>query len=73
MVCLSVKSAEEVSECERRLQNGHVADDAGAFHLAMAGRVVHDRVVLGAAVVPDRDAVGLPAPAHLVFGDAAPG
>ena len=35
----------------------------------MAGRVVHGGVVLGAAVVPDGDAVGLPAPAHLVLGD----
>ena len=36
---------------------GSVADDAGALHLADGGPVVHDRVVLGAAVVPDGDAV----------------
>src|SRR5678815_1091580 len=46
-----------------------VADDAGAFHLAMAGRVVHHRVVLGRAVVPHGHAVRLPAEANLVLGD----
>src|SRR3954469_9538427 len=35
----------------------------------MAGCVVHHCVVLRAAVVPDGDAVPLPPPAHLVFGD----
>ena len=44
-----------------------IADDAGTFHLAMAGRVVHHRIVLCVAVVPNSNAVGLPAPAHLVF------
>src|SRR4029453_11496710 len=46
-----------------------VADDPGAFHLAVAGRVVHHRVVLGGPVVPHRHRVLLPAPAHLVLGD----
>ena len=35
----------------------------------MARCVVHHRIVLRAAVVPDRHAVRLPAPAHLVLGD----
>src|SRR6516165_6001325 len=48
---------------------GRVAGDAGALHLAVAGRVVHDRVVLSAPIVPEGDAVGLPAEAHLVFWD----
>src|SRR6516162_10927284 len=48
---------------------GRVADDAGALHLAVAGRVIHDRIVLCGAVVPEGDAVRLPPPAHLVFGD----
>src|SRR5262245_31690825 len=43
--------------------------DAGALHLSMARRIVHDRVVLGGTVVPERDAVRCPAPAHLIFGD----
>src|SRR5689334_3469417 len=46
-----------------------VADDSRAFHLAVARRVVHHRVVLRGAVVPERDAVRLPAPAHLELGD----
>ena len=46
-----------------------LADDSGAFHLAMAGRVVHHRVVLGRSVVPHRHAVRLPAETHLVLGD----
>src|SRR4029453_5596886 len=45
-----------------------VADDPGTFHLSVAGRVVHHRVVLGGAVVPEGHAVLLPAEAHLVFG-----
>src|SRR3982751_5759162 len=45
------------------------ADDPGALHLADAGPVVLDGVVLGAAVVPDREAVLRPAPADLVLGD----
>src|SRR5688572_5196235 len=48
---------------------GHVADDSRALHLSMARRVIHHCVMLGAAVVPDGDAVGRPAPADLVFGD----
>src|SRR6516162_7614138 len=34
---------------------GRGADDAGALHLAMAGGVIHDRIVLGGAVVPEGD------------------
>src|SRR5580765_6665868 len=48
-----------------------VADDSGAFHLPMARRVVHHRVVLRAAVVPERHAVGLPAEAHLELRDVS--
>src|ERR1700756_5272559 len=51
---------------------GAVADDAGALHLADRRPVVLDRVVLRGAVVPDGDAVGPPAPTHLVFGDGRP-
>src|SRR5258708_38583357 len=46
-----------------------VALDACAFHLSMAGRVIHNGVVLSDAVVPERYGVRLPAPPHLVFGD----
>src|SRR4051812_22310878 len=46
-----------------------VALDPGAFHLSIARRVIHDGVVLGRTVVPERDAVLLPAEAHLVFRD----
>src|SRR6478735_3856068 len=53
----------------RRRSERDVADDARALHLAMAGRVVHDGVVLGRAVVPHRHAVRLPAEAHLELGD----
>src|SRR5215213_5843859 len=52
-----------------RCSERRVADDAGAFHLPVARRVVHHRVMLGAAVVPHGHRVRLPAPAHLVFGD----
>src|SRR3954451_6040626 len=45
------------------------ADDSRALHLADGGPVVLDGVVLGAAVVPDREAVVRPAPAHLVLGN----
>src|SRR6185503_14051706 len=45
-----------------------IADDAGALHLAMAGRIVHHRVMLRAAVVPHRHAVRPPPEAHLVLG-----
>src|SRR4029453_11277816 len=48
---------------------GPVADDPGALHLAMARWVIHNRVVLRAAVVPERDAVRLPAEADLELGD----
>src|SRR6516162_11271348 len=48
---------------------GCVAGDAGALHLAVAGRVIHDRVVLRGTIVPECDTVGPPAEAHLVFGD----
>src|SRR5215831_13315194 len=48
---------------------GLVADDRGALHLADGWVVVLDGVVLGAAVVPDGEAVVGPAPAHLVIGD----
>src|SRR6476661_1034786 len=50
-----------------------VADDARALHFPDGGPVIHDRVMLGAAVIPDRDAVWPPAPAHLVFGDGGAG
>ena len=52
----------------RRSSEVGFADDSGTFHLSVAGRVVHHRVMLGAAVVPERHAVGLPAEAHLAFG-----
>src|SRR5918994_6560564 len=45
------------------------ADDPGALHLADAGPVVLDGVVLGAAVVPDGEAVVRPAPADLELRD----
>src|SRR3954468_20462693 len=48
---------------------GGVAHDSGALHLPVAGRVIHHGVVLGATVVPHGHAVGLPAEAHLEFGD----
>src|SRR5215469_10635129 len=51
---------------------GLVADDRGALHLADGWEVVLDGVVLGAAVVPDGEAVVRPAPAHLVIGDGGP-
>src|SRR5437588_6222650 len=53
----------------RRGSKRQVTDDAGALHLSVARRVVHDRVVLGRTVVPHRHAVRLPAEAHLVFRD----
>src|SRR3954465_8086365 len=45
------------------------ADDSRALHPADGGPVVLDGVVLGVAVVPDREAVPGPAPAHLVLGN----
>src|SRR5690348_9487713 len=47
----------------------HVADDGGALHLAVARGVIHHRVMLRAAVVPDHHAVRRPVPAHLVLGN----
>src|SRR3954447_24073248 len=46
---------------------GGGADDSRALHPADGGPVVLDGVVLGVAVVPDREAVVRPAPAHLVL------
>src|SRR6185369_13764271 len=48
---------------------GAVTHDCGALHLSVAWRVIHDRVVLRGAVVPEGHAVGPPAPTHLVFGN----
>src|SRR6267142_5273897 len=62
-------SCSSVWKAGKRASEGLVADDARALHLPVAGRVVHHGVVLRRAVVPDRHAVGLPAPAHLVLGD----
>src|SRR3954464_7852504 len=45
------------------------ADNSGALHLSDAGPVVLDGVVLGAAVVPDGEAVGRPPPADLELGN----
>src|SRR5574337_2054330 len=61
----------EVVESNARASGSErgVADDPGALHLAVARRVVDDRIVLGAAVVPHRHRVRLPAEAHLVLGD----
>ncbi|MPN30350.1 hypothetical protein SDC9_177821 [bioreactor metagenome] len=52
-----------------RCSKSRCANDSGTLHLSMAGRVVHHRVMLCRAVVPDGDAAGLPAPADLVLGD----
>src|SRR5262245_66043844 len=48
---------------------GPIAHDARQLHLPYGGPVIHHRIVLGAAVIPDRDTVGLPAPSHLILGD----
>src|SRR6516225_9544761 len=48
---------------------GRVALDTRALHLTMARRVVHDRVVLGRAVIPERDTVRLPPEANLILRD----
>src|SRR5215210_765831 len=45
------------------------ADDSGTLHLSDAGPVVLDGVVLGAAVVPDGEAVLRPPPADLELRD----
>src|SRR5688572_22544167 len=49
--------------------SGVDVDDPGALHLPDAGPVVLDGVVLGAAVVPDGEAVLRPAPADLELRD----
>src|SRR5436190_8579478 len=46
----------------------HVPIDGGAADDAMLIAIVVDRVMLGRAIVPDRDVAGLPGPAHGVFG-----
>src|SRR3954454_17999223 len=51
-----------------RGSEGFGADDSRTFHLADAGPVVLNCVVLRGTVVPDREAVLRPAPAHLVLG-----
>src|SRR3982751_284782 len=56
--------AELLSE---RGSEGFGADDSRTFHLADGGPVVLHCVVLGGTVVPDREAVLRPAPAHLVL------
>src|SRR5512134_2236715 len=48
---------------------GAVADDACPLHFPDGGPVIHDGVMLRAAVVPNGDAVRLPAPANLIFRD----
>src|SRR5438128_766140 len=53
----------------RNGSEGGGADDSRALHPADGGPVVLDGVVLGAAVVPDGEAVLRPPPAHLVLGD----
>src|SRR3954454_6896084 len=58
-----------VRESAGRGSESGEAGDSGALHLADGGLVVLDGVVLGAAVVPDGEAVLRPAPADLVLGD----
>src|SRR4030095_15706558 len=53
--------------CEMPCSVRQVALDAGTLHLPVARRVVHDRVMLRRAIVPKRDAVRPPAPAHPIF------
>src|SRR6185369_3698540 len=71
MVCVSLEGSRAGGRVSRRSVGsvGAVADDAGALHLSVARRVVHDRVVLRRAVVPERDAVLLPPEAHLELRD----
>src|SRR5262245_48724128 len=45
-----------------------VAADRDAMAVALVGVVVPERVVLGAAVVPERNRVGLPLEAHAQLG-----
>src|SRR4051812_18148745 len=52
----------------RNGSEGGGADDSRALHPADGGPVVLDGVVLGAAVVPDGEAVLRPPPPHLVLG-----
>src|SRR4051812_11048031 len=58
-----------VRESAGRGSESGEAGDSGALHLADGGPVVLDGVVLGAAVVPDGEAVLRPAPADLVLGN----
>ena len=50
-----------------------VAGDGHTLHHAHRGPVVGHRVVLGRAVVPERERVGPPPEPALVLGDARPG
>src|SRR5436190_8465260 len=63
------ESSRNCIECSPLWLVRPIADDARPFHFADRRPVIHDRVMLRAAVVPDRYAVWLPAPAHLIFGD----
>src|SRR3954471_7970809 len=58
-----------ISPIDSRGSESGGADDSRALHLADGGPVVLDGVVLGVAVVPDREAVVRPPPADLVLGD----
>src|SRR4051812_8931728 len=58
-----------ISPIDSRGSESGGADDSRALHLADGGPVVLDGVVLGVAVVPDREAVVRPAPADLVLGN----
>ena len=42
------------------------------MHFATARRIVHDRVMLRTAVVPDRNTVRTPTPPHLILRDRHP-
>src|SRR5688572_22428576 len=48
---------------------GAVADDPCPLHFSDCGPVIHDGVMLCAAVIPNRDTIRLPAPAKLIFRD----
>src|SRR6202022_560650 len=50
------------------LLEGAVADDGCAMHDASLRKVVRDGVVLGDAVIPERDVIHAPAPAQGKFG-----
>jgi len=45
----------------------HLAVDGGSAHDTVLVAIVIDRIVLGCAVIPDRNIALLPAPAHGVF------